>query len=110
MDIREKPSQKVLAECMHCSYDDTMPNITIRNVDEETLAALKKKAAVSGHSLQEYLTRELEQIAHRRTNADIIREHRARMKSTPGQWATREQIDEAIAQMKEERDNRWKNW
>ena len=110
MTTKENPSQGVLAECMHCSYDGTMPNITIRNVDEETLATLKKKATASGQSLQEYLSRQLTTIATTRSNAEIILEHRQKMKEMGWKGATREEIDEAIAQMKEERDNRWKRW
>jgi plasmid stability protein len=99
---------RVLAECMHCSYDDTMPNITIRDVDPDLHEALKKKAETSGQSLQEYLSRQLVTIATTRTNAEIIAEHRQKMKVMGWTGATREQIDAAIEHMKKERDNGWK--
>lgn len=98
----------MLAECMHCAYADTMPNITIRDVDPDLHEALKQKAETSGQSLQEFLSRQLETIATTRTNQEIIAEHRQRMKEMGWEGATREQIDGAISQMKEERDNRWK--
>ena len=93
---------------MHCSYDGTMPNITIRDVDPDLHEALKKKAETSGQSLQEYLSRQLKTIATTRTNQEIIAEHRQQMKEMGWKGATRDQIDAAIEQMKEERDNRWK--
>ncbi len=100
----------MLAQCMHCFYDGSMPNITIRNFDPNLHDALKRKANVQGISLQEFLTNALSHIAEKRTNAEIIREHRERMKKEPGAWATRVEVMAAVAQAKEERDNRWKNW
>lgn len=44
-----------------------MPSITIRQVPEETHAALVARAAGSGKSLQEYLSAELRRLAARPT-------------------------------------------
>lgn len=105
-----RSSTRVLAECLHCSYDEAMPNITIRNVEPWLLEALKKKAESSGQSLQKFLSATLTQIASTQSNAEIIRDYRERMKEIDEPWPTREQIDEALALAKEERDNPWKRW
>ena len=93
---------------MHCSYDGTMPNITVRNVDAALHEALKKKAEFSGQSLQEYLLEQLTVIATKRSNAEIIRDYRQRMKELDEPAYSREEIEAVLAQTKEERDNRWK--
>ena len=90
--------------------DGTMPNITIRNVDAALHVALKKKAEFSGQSLQEYLLQQLRAIATKRSNAEIIRDYRERMKELNEPGYSREEIEAGLAQTKEERDNRWKRW
>lgn len=111
MSVRHTPHDtEVLAQCMHCFYDGTMPNITIRNVDAALHDALKKKAEFSGQSLQEYLLQQLTVIATKRSNAEIMRDYRERMRNEPDAWATPEEVSQALAEAKEERDNRWKNW
>lgn len=104
------PKNSVLAQRMQSSYDESMPNITIRNVDPTLHEALKRKADAAGQSLQEYLTRQLEVIATTRTNAEIMRDHWEKMKAIDEPPYTREEIDQALALAKEERDNRWKRW
>jgi len=111
MSVSQTPQDtEVLAECMHCFYHGTMPNITIRNVDAALHDALKKKAEFSGQSLQEYLLQQLRVIATKRSNAEIIRDYRARMKELNEPGYSREEIEAVLAQTKEERDNRWKRW
>ena len=49
-----------------------MALVQIRDVPEETLNALKAKAAERGLSLAAYLRAELDRLAARPTNADIV--------------------------------------
>ena len=105
---RTSHNTEVLAQCMYCSYDGTMPNITIRDVEPAIHDALKKKAEFSGQSLQEYLLQQLTVIATKRSNAEIIRDYRQRMKELDEPAYSREEIEAVLAQTKEERDNRWK--
>lgn len=49
-----------------------MPAIQIRNVPEETTRILKSRAAAAGQSLSEYLLRELDAIAARPTQEEIL--------------------------------------
>lgn len=57
--------------------------ITIRNVPEGVRDSLKVRAARRGLSMQEYLHAELEQIASRPSNADLMDEVRARKAADP---------------------------
>ena len=97
----------MLAQCMHCFYDEDMPNITIRNVDPVIHDALKDKADASGKSLQEFLASSLADLATRKSNAEIIRAHREQMARNPGEWATRDQVLTALGDSKKEQDARW---
>jgi hypothetical protein len=49
-----------------------MPLVQVRDVPEETLNALKKRAAERGLTLSGYLRSELDRLAARPTNAEIV--------------------------------------
>lgn len=49
-----------------------MVTITIRNVPEDVRNVLAGRAARSGRSLQEYMLREIEELASRPTMDDIV--------------------------------------
>lgn len=53
-------------------YHRKMPSIQIKNVPDEVHQALKRKAKVSGQSLQEFLQAELRKIADRATMAEVF--------------------------------------
>lgn len=54
-----------------------MATVQIRNLDDEAYAVLKRRAAASGRSLQEYLRLELERQAARPTLAEVLDQARA---------------------------------
>jgi antitoxin FitA len=56
--------------------------ITIRNVPDEVRDELAARAATSGRSLQEYLVRQLTELASRPSLDDVISRSRARVSST----------------------------
>ncbi len=68
-----------------------MPAITIRDVPDETRSELAARAARSGRSLQEYLRRELIQMAERPDHHTVMERVRAR-KAAMGNGPTTEQI------------------
>lgn len=49
-----------------------MTTIQVRNVSEETSRALKAKAALEGRSLSDYLLRELDRLATRPSQAELL--------------------------------------
>lgn len=49
-----------------------MPLVQVRAVPEATLNALKARAAASGLTLSAYLRAELERLAARPTNAEVV--------------------------------------
>ncbi len=71
---REKNERgSTLARTPVCSYSACMPvAITIRNVPDEVRDELAARAARSGRSLQEYLTRQLTDLASRPSMEDVI--------------------------------------
>jgi hypothetical protein len=63
----------MMLHAMHTNaYDLFMPLVQIRDVPEETLNALKGRAAERGLTLAAYLRAELDRIAARPTNAEIV--------------------------------------
>lgn len=60
-----------------------MPLVQVRNVPEATVAALKARAAEDGLTLTGFMRRELERLATRPTNAEIV-ERLARRKRCGG--------------------------
>lgn len=57
-------------------------HVQVRNVPDDVVAELKKRAALSGMSLSEFLLRELERIAGRPSRAEVIARIRANAKGT----------------------------
>jgi plasmid stability protein len=55
-----------------------MPLLQIRDVPDETLRTLKARAAERGVSLTAYVRDELERLAIRPTNSDVVRSLAAR--------------------------------
>jgi plasmid stability protein len=49
-----------------------MKTIQVRNVRDDTHAVLRVRAAASGMSLQEYLAKELDDLAARPTVAEVV--------------------------------------
>lgn len=58
-------------------------SITIRDVPNETRDVLAGRAAASGRSLQEYLNKELQDLAARPTVPEAIRAIRLRARTMP---------------------------
>jgi antitoxin FitA len=56
--------------------------ITIRNVPDEVRDELAARAARSGRSLQEYLLRELSELASRDSVEDVVGRARARLRTS----------------------------
>ena len=58
--------------CMHRRYAACMATIQVRNVSDATHAVLRRRAGTAGMSLQEYLSRELDELAARPTVAEVL--------------------------------------
>ena len=54
------------------AYPDGMPLVQVRDVSETTMRVLKARAAESGLSLSSFLRGELDRLASRPTNAQVI--------------------------------------
>lgn len=59
-----------------------MPTVQIRNLDENAYAILRRRAAESGRSLQEYLRVTLEREARRQSVEEVLGEARAELTSS----------------------------
>ena len=59
-----------------------MPTVQIRNLNENAYAILRRRAAESGRSLQEYLRVTLEQEAQRQSVEELLGAARADLTST----------------------------
>lgn len=57
-----------------------MPNVQIREVPDEVHAALVRKAALAGQSLQQFLSAQLEVLATATTVDEVIRRIERRQK------------------------------
>ena len=49
-----------------------MPNVLVRDIPEETHAALQRRAELHGQSLQQYLASELRRLAERPTLDEVL--------------------------------------
>jgi hypothetical protein len=83
-------------------HNDCMALIQIRDVPEPVRDELARKAAAAGQSMQAYLLGELGKLAQRPSMAEIVRRAQARAKAT-GSTVT---MDDAVAAVREARDNR----
>jgi antitoxin FitA len=70
-----------------------MPAITIRDVPEETRDELAARASATGRSLQEYLRRELIQLASRPDNDVLLARIAERKRLTGSAMTTREILE-----------------
>ena len=57
---------------IHRAYNDCVPLVQVRDVPESTLNALKARAAERGLTLTTYLRIELDRLASRPTNAEVV--------------------------------------
>jgi plasmid stability protein len=76
-----------------------MKNIQIRNVPDEVLADLKRKAAGEGLSLQEYLLTRMRELASRPSVREVLQ----RAASRGGGHVT---LQEAVELVRSDRDSR----
>ena len=72
--------------------------LQVRNVPEDLHAELRRRAAVAGMTLSEYLLRELRTVAERPTMEEILARAARRQGSFP--------LDEAVAAVRAQRDTR----
>jgi len=75
-----------------------MPLLQVRDMPEDTLRALKVRAAEQGLSLTAYVRGQLEELARRPTNADVARALAARRRDA---GPTLEQIVDDIRRTRE---------
>jgi plasmid stability protein len=76
-----------------------MKNVQVRNVPERVHRVLRRRAAMAGQSLQEYLLQLLEEEAGRPTVAEVLQE--------AGREATgRFGFEEAVRDLREDRESR----
>ena len=77
------PVGPALSNQQRCSYIGSMTvAITIRNVPDEVRDELAARAARSGRSLQEYLLRQLADLAARPSVDEVVARARARVQAT----------------------------
>lgn len=80
---------------MHSVYAGRVPkHVQIRNVPDAVVDELKRRAALAGQSLSEYLLRELERLAGRPSRAEVLRRIRERDGLVAG--VTTQQVVDAI--------------
>lgn len=77
-------------------YYACMATVQIRNLDDDAYAILRRRAADSGRSLQEYLRVELERVALRPTVAEALARARAEL-------TTEVSMDDIVALQRQER-------
>lgn len=80
------------------AYARSMPLVQIRDVPEETLNSLKSRAAEHGLTLAAYLRAELDRLAARPTNAEIV-DRMARRNRRGGPT-----VAETVAEIRKSRD------
>jgi len=80
-------------------YRDSMATVQVRNLDEDTYAVLRSRAAVAGQSLQEYLRALLTDAARRPTLDETF----ARIDAHTGGRLT---LDEATDLVRRDRNDR----
>ncbi|MEU6443829.1 plasmid stabilization protein [Streptomyces sp. NPDC047046] len=74
-----------------------MATVQIRNLDDEAYSILRRRAAESGRSLQEYLRIEVEELARRPSMDEAIKRIRARPMSEVA-------VEDIVAVQREGRD------
>jgi antitoxin FitA len=57
---------------IHSAYNGRVPLVQVRDVPESTLNALKARAAERGLTLTNYLRIELDRLASRPSNAEVV--------------------------------------
>lgn len=65
-----------------CRYSAAMTSITIRHVPDDVRNELAARAARSGRSLQEYMLRELTELARRPSVAEVVERIRENKRSS----------------------------
>lgn len=76
-----------------------MKTIQVRNVRDDTHAVLRARAGAAGMSLQEYLAKELDDLAARPTVAEVL-------ERAGGRSGGRLGLSAAARQLRSERDSR----
>ena len=72
-----------MAKCWHCWQNASMTvKITIRNVPEEVRDKLALRAARNRQSMQEFILSELEQVASRPSNEELVERIRRRVEAS----------------------------
>jgi antitoxin FitA len=66
---------------LHSASIDVVTTLYIRDVSDEVAQTLKERAAAAGMSLSAYVAGELERIAARPTNAEIVQRLKVRNRS-----------------------------
>jgi hypothetical protein len=75
-----------------------MVMVQVRDVPEDLHAELTRQAENAGQSLNKFLLEELRRIARRGRNAEVL----SRAAARPGPRLTREQIVEALREVRDE--------
>ncbi|MGO4255744.1 FitA-like ribbon-helix-helix domain-containing protein [Marmoricola sp. RAF53] len=78
-----------------------MATVQIRNLDDDAYAVLKRRAAASGRSLQEYLRLRLEADAAAPSNEEVV----AKLRADIG-WTTGISADTVVELQRADRDSR----
>lgn len=76
-----------------------MATVQIRNLDDQAYAVLKKRAALSGRSLQEYLRLLVEREARQSSVSELVGELRADIG-----WSTGITLDRIVELQRADRD------
>lgn len=79
-------------------HNESMPNILIRDVQEDLHATLQRRAAGNGQSLQQYLISQLQELADRRSLQEVL----ARIEARGG--TGRIGLVQAVADLDEDRN------
>jgi len=87
--------------CMHCCYLETMALVQVRDVPDETVARLKAQAKAKGITMAAYIREELEKLANRRTNKEVLEEIQRDLREQPPLDVT---MDEIVAIIRRHRD------
>jgi antitoxin FitA len=88
--------------------DGVSKTVQIRDLDDETYAVLRRRAAEQRVSLSHYLRHELDRLARARTMAELLDEADASRSRLSG--VSRESIVEALHKGRAERDAELTGW
>jgi antitoxin FitA len=80
------------------AYDGAMALVQVRDVSDETVNALRARAAEQGLTLAAYLRAQLDRLARQPTNAEIVQ--RLARRSRTGNPT----VDETVAEIRRLRD------